>query len=108
LPTEAEWEYAALSLIGNVVSEKDERISDRRLYPWNGNTVRYQKRNKYQGEILANFKRGRGDYMGMAGKLNDKAHITAPVRSFMPKNTETLRPDQPSNTELLSAKRRFN
>jgi formylglycine-generating enzyme len=84
LPTEAEWEYAALALQGNQTSEKDERISDRRFYPWNGNTVRYQKRDKYQGAILANFKRGAGDYMGMAGKLNDKAHIPAPVRSFMP------------------------
>ncbi|MGK0388122.1 MAG: sulfatase modifying factor 1 [Maribacter sp.] len=84
LPTEAEWEYAALALQGNQTSPKDERISDRRLYPWNGNTVREQTRNKYQGQILANFKRGRGDYMGMAGKLNDNAHITAPVRSYMP------------------------
>lgn len=84
LPTEAEWEYAALALLGNLTSEQDERISDRRLYPWDGNTVRYQKRNKYQGDILANFKRARGDYMGMAGNLNDNAHITSPVRSFLP------------------------
>ena len=84
LPTEAEWEYAALALQGNLSSEQDERITDRRIYPWDGNTVRYQKRNKYQGKILANFKRGRGDYMGMAGNLNDRAHITAPVRSYMP------------------------
>lgn len=84
LPTEAEWEYAALALIGLLTSEQDERYSDRRLYPWDGNTVRYQKRNKYQGKILANFKRGRGDYMGMSGNLNDRAHITAPVRSFLP------------------------
>ncbi len=84
LPTEAEWEYAALALLGNLVSEKDERIDERRIYPWKGSSVRYQKRNKYQGELLANFKRGRGDYMGIAGKLNDKAHITAPVRSYLP------------------------
>jgi gliding motility-associated lipoprotein GldJ len=84
LPTEAEWEYAALALQGNQTSEKDERISDRRLYPWNGNTVRYQKRTKSQGMILANFKRGRGDYMGMAGRLNDHAPIPAPVESFLP------------------------
>jgi gliding motility-associated lipoprotein GldJ len=84
LPTEAEWEYAALALIGNQASEKEELITDRKIYPWNDNTVRFQRRNKYQGEILANFKRGEGDYMGMAGKLNDQAHITAPVRSFMP------------------------
>ncbi|MCP3932779.1 MAG: SUMF1/EgtB/PvdO family nonheme iron enzyme [Bacteroidetes bacterium] len=84
LPTEAEWEYAALALLGNQASEQDERISDRRLYPWDGNTVRYQKRNKTQGLILANFKRGKGDYMGMAGKLNDNSHIPGPVRTYMP------------------------
>ena len=84
LPTEAEWEYAALALQGNQASEKDELITDRRIYPWNGATARYQRRDKYQGQILANFKRGRGDYMGMAGKLNDNAHIPASVRSFIP------------------------
>jgi gliding motility-associated lipoprotein GldJ len=84
LPTEAEWEYAALGLQGNMASEQDERISDRRLYPWDGNTVRYQKRNKYQGSMMANFKRGYGDYMGMAGNLNDNAAGPALVRSFMP------------------------
>lgn len=84
LPTEAEWEYAALALVGNHKSDKDENITDRRLYPWDGNTSRYKVRNKYQGQMLANFKRGRGDYMGMAGKLNDRSHIPAPVRSFWP------------------------
>ena len=84
LPTEAEWEYAALALQGNQITEKEELISDRRLYPWNDNTARYKKRDKLQGEILANFKRSRGDYMGMAGKLNDHAHIPSPVRSFWP------------------------
>jgi sulfatase modifying factor 1 len=84
LPTEAEWEYAALALLGNMPSAQDERITDRRFYPWSGNTVRYQKRNKYQGDILANFKRDGGDYMGMAGNLNDHANITAPVRTYMP------------------------
>ena len=83
LPTEAEWEYAAVALQGKQAT-KDERISDRRLYPWDGTSMRYQRRGKYQGQMLANFRRGRGDYMGMAGKLNDNAHITAPVRSYMP------------------------
>ncbi len=84
LPTEAEWEYAALALIGNQAYAGDERITDRRIYPWDGNTDRYGVRGKSQGLILANFKRDRGDYMGTAGRLNDKAHITAPVREYLP------------------------
>lgn len=84
LPTEAEWEFAALGLIGNQEYKKDEKISDRRIYPWNGSSLRYQIRNKRQGTMLANFVRGQGDYMGMAGKLNDNAEITAPVRAFLP------------------------
>ena len=33
---------------------------------------------------MANFKRGRGDNMGVAGSLNDNADITSPVRSYWP------------------------
>ncbi|MBK8877173.1 MAG: SUMF1/EgtB/PvdO family nonheme iron enzyme [Haliscomenobacter sp.] len=84
LPTEAEWEYAALALRGNQSADQDELYTDRRNYPWNGNSVRYQVRDKNQGAILANFKKGKGDYMGIAGKLNDNAHIPSEVRSFLP------------------------
>lgn len=84
LPTEAEWEYAALALQGNQPTSEDEVYLDRRIYPWNGNTARYKKRTKNQGRILANFKRGRGDYMGLAGNLNDNASFCAPVRSYFP------------------------
>ncbi|WDF55113.1 SUMF1/EgtB/PvdO family nonheme iron enzyme [Mucilaginibacter sp. KACC 22063] len=80
LPSEAEWEYAALGLIGNT---EYENISDGKMYPWNGMGVRSPKR-KTRGLILANFKRGDGDNMGVGGSLNDKADITAPVRSYMP------------------------
>jgi len=34
LPTEAEWEFAALGLIGNTMYN---RVVERRIYPWNGN-----------------------------------------------------------------------
>ncbi|MFN7326723.1 MAG: SUMF1/EgtB/PvdO family nonheme iron enzyme [Chitinophagales bacterium] len=84
LPTEAEWEFAALSLIGTQAASKDELITDRRIYTWDGNTTRYQKRNKYQGKMLANFRRSSGDYGGMSGALNDKAFTPSPVRSNWP------------------------
>jgi gliding motility-associated lipoprotein GldJ len=84
LPTEAEWEYAALALYGKQVSKNDELIAERRIYPWDGNTVRYKRRTKDQGKIMANFKRGRGDYMGTAGKLNDQGNIPTNVRSYVP------------------------
>lgn len=80
LPTEAEWEFAALSVIGTSV---DERIYERRVYPWTG----HQTRNpaiKERGRMMANFTRGRGDQMGVAGRLNDMADITAPVYSYWP------------------------
>lgn len=84
LPTEAEWEYAALALQGNMVNKKDEIISDRRILPWNGNSPRYQRRDKYMGDMLANFKLSGGNYMGMAGNLNDNGSIPQEVRSYMP------------------------
>jgi len=82
LPTEAEWEFASLGLIGNL-TEGTEVITERRQYPWNGHFVR-QENEEFQGAIRANFVRGRGDYMGVAGQLNDGADITAPVESFWP------------------------
>jgi len=80
LPSEAEWEYAALALAGNT---QFENIDDGKMYPWNGMGVRSAK-SKTRGLILANFKRGNGDNAGVGGYLNDKADITAPVRSYAP------------------------
>ena len=75
LPTEAEWEYAAMALVGNT---EYERITDRRMYPWNGQPLRANDK-EYFGIFLANYKRGRGDYAGVAGDLNDAAIGPAPV-----------------------------
>ncbi|MBN2215211.1 MAG: SUMF1/EgtB/PvdO family nonheme iron enzyme [Bacteroidales bacterium] len=80
LPTEAEWEFAALALIGN---SYEERIYERRIYPWDGHNVRNDVK-KYRGQMRANFVRGRGDYMGVAGDLNDNAPIPSPVESYWP------------------------
>ncbi len=85
LPTEAEWEYAAIAIAGNHVDpESQELYANRKGYAWNGNTVREPKRGTWQGRMLANFKRGNGDYAGFAGNRNDDCPFTCPVYSFMP------------------------
>ncbi len=80
LPTEAEWEYAAYGLIGNTDGEV---LTDRKIYPWNGSYLR-EDNKKDKGKMKANFVRGRGDMMGMAGALNDNADISAPIYSYDP------------------------
>ncbi|MDX2303052.1 MAG: gliding motility lipoprotein GldJ [Microscillaceae bacterium] len=84
LPTEAEWEYAAKALIGTQYN--DENQANGRIYPWDGHAVRnpYDTRNYEMGFMLANFKRGRGDYAGIAGKLNDGALITEYIFAYPP------------------------
>lgn len=80
LPTEAEWEYAALGM-SELRSYNVYR--GRKKYPWDGQYTRSGKR-KWRGDQLANFKQGKGDYGGIAGWSDDGADITAKVKSYEP------------------------
>lgn len=80
LPTEVEWEYAALGL-GSLRSYNVYR--GKKKYPWDGQYTRSGKR-RTRGDQMANFKQGRGDYGGIAGWSDDGADITAPVKSYKP------------------------
>jgi formylglycine-generating enzyme len=93
LPTEAEWEYAAYGLLDqnpNIRKKEkgsgEENRNNQQIYSWskNPNGLRDNRRGSWQGKFLANFKRGSGDNMGIAGGLNDRAAITGPVVSYYP------------------------
>ncbi len=80
LPTEAEWEYAALGLVG---LRNYNVYRGRKKYPWDGQYTRSGKRRS-RGDQLANFKQGDGDYGGIAGWSDDGADITAEIKSYEP------------------------
>ncbi len=80
LPTEAEWEYAAVALVG---SREYNIYKGQKKYPWNGQYTRSSKRQS-KGDQLANFKQGKGDYGGIAGWSDDGADITNEVKRYAP------------------------
>lgn len=76
LPTEAEWEYAAKAMIGTQYFEENQENS--RIYPWDGRGLRNPynaRKSAKQGDFLANFKRGRGDYGGISGNERNDGEI---------------------------------
>ena len=78
LPTESEWEYAALGL---TELRNYNVYRGRKKYPWDGQYSRSGVR-KNRGDQLANFKQGKGDYGGIAGWSDDGADITNEVMSY--------------------------
>ena len=80
LPTEAEWEYAALAQIGDALFEN---VNTRRQWAWAGQSLRKED-TKYKGKFMLNMQRGRGDFMGTASELNDAASRTAHVKHYWP------------------------
>nr|MBI1229001.1 gliding motility lipoprotein GldJ [Cytophagales bacterium] len=86
LPNEAEWEFAAKAMVGT--QYMDENQENGRIYPWDGRGPRNPynvKRSSRQGDFLANFKRGRGDYAGISGSIsNDGDIIPTNVYNYPP------------------------
>jgi len=80
LPSEAEWEYAALGM-SELRSYNVYR--GRKKYPWDGQYTRSGSR-KVRGDQMANFKQGNGDYGGIAGWSDDGADITGQVKKYEP------------------------
>ena len=80
LPTESEWEYAALALVGD---REYNTYRGKKKYPWSGSYTRSEQR-RTEGDQLANFKLGKGDYGGIAGWSDDGADITIQVKSYPP------------------------
>ncbi|MHC5310732.1 gliding motility lipoprotein GldJ [Myroides sp. LJL116] len=81
LPTEAEWEYAAIGLIGN---REYNNYKGKGKFPWDNPDKRRRGRPQILNTKYANYKQGRGDYGGIAGWGTDNGDITVAVKSYPP------------------------
>ncbi|MDO4763946.1 MAG: SUMF1/EgtB/PvdO family nonheme iron enzyme [Flavobacteriaceae bacterium] len=71
LPTEVEWEYAALGLQKN-----------RNYNNYLGKTTMAENIRKKNGGYLENFKQGRGNYSGVGGWADDGSPATSDVKRY--------------------------
>jgi gliding motility-associated lipoprotein GldJ len=62
---------------------EDNLYRGKKKFPWDGEYTRSGKR-KNQGDQLANFKLGKGDYGGIAGWSETGSGITSSVRAYPP------------------------
>ena len=75
LPTEAEWEFAALGM------SKDRNYNNYKGKSPYTHQIR-AKRGRNQGMYLQNFKQGQGDYSGTSGWQNDGSAYTSDVKKY--------------------------
>jgi gliding motility-associated lipoprotein GldJ len=71
LPTEVEWEYAALGM------EKNRQYNN-----FDQKKPELDKIRNKNGQLLANFKNGKGDYSGPAGWKDDGSSKTSDVKKY--------------------------
>ena len=61
----------------------------KKKYPWSGEYTRSDER-RTEGDQLANFKLGKGDYGGIAGWSDDGTDITIQVKAYPPMTMECM------------------
>ncbi len=78
LPTEAEWEYAAEAITADPNTGMYQKTA-----AWGGSRLRKPDGSE-KGQLMANFQRGRGDRMGVAGGGDGGALTPVAVNSYWP------------------------
>ena len=81
LPTEAEWEYAALAQVKESKNQLN-MVTQGSIYPWQGYKISPESSGMGAVKSGANFVSKRGDMTG--GTRSDDAVLTSPVNSYKP------------------------